>query len=92
MQFEYCQICAWSVDVGTRLCEVCQALLANPLQTLLAEQRVIVGQLHRALGDEALQARYEAAKTARRATLNAAWWNMFVVLNQRKGTGRKTRT
>lgn len=82
MQFEVCQMCAWSVDVGTRLCEVCTALLANPLQTLLAEQRVIIGQLHRALGEPALAARYQAARQARHEAVAQASWADFLKRNR----------
>lgn len=81
MQFEYCQICTWSVPVGTRCCEVCTALVANPAQRCLAEARVIVGQLWRSLGSRAVQARYQAARKARREQEHQVWWETFVRRN-----------
>lgn len=81
MQFEYCQICAWSVPVGEPWCEVCTTLLANPAQTCVAEARVIVGQLRRALGTAAARARYGAAHQARRHAQSQAWWEVFVRRN-----------
>ena len=81
MQFEYCQICTWSVPVGTLCCEVCTTLLANPAQTCLAEARVIVGQLWRSLGARAVQARYQDARKARREQEHHTWWETFVQRN-----------
>lgn len=84
MQWEYCAMCLWSVPMGTRLCEVCAALLANPAQRCMAEARVIVGQLWRALGEHALRSRYQAARAARRQAGTTAWWEDFV---RRNGAG-----
>lgn len=81
MQWEYCALCAWSVPLKTWLCEVCTTLLANPQQTSLAEARVIVEQLGRALGADALEARYQAARQARRDTETHVWWEAFVQRN-----------
>jgi hypothetical protein len=81
MQWERCPLCAWSVPLGAWLCEVCQALLANPDQTSVAEARVIVGQLGRALGDVALRGRYQAARTTRKAAASAGWWQDFLRRN-----------
>jgi hypothetical protein len=78
MQWEYCALCAWSVPLETWLCEVCTTLLANPAQTCVAEARVIVGQLRRALGEEALQARYQEAQQARREQVSAEVWAEFL--------------
>jgi hypothetical protein len=81
MQWDYCQICAWSVPVGTRFCEVCTVLLANPAQTCVAEARVIVEQLGRAVGQAALRHRYQEAQQARRRAVDVAVWEDFMRRN-----------
>jgi len=84
MQWQYCALCAWSVPLETWLCEVCTTLLANPAQTSLAEARVIVEQLWRAIGHVAMEGRYQAAKQARRETVSARSWAEFL----QRGDGR----